>query len=74
MDAASEMLSDAGSVAADFPLLLDLERLDTGSKVTTRGFGAGNGAISIFSRTLTRFRHDKVGFMVVGFVNVAVSM
>lgn len=73
-DVANEMLSDARSVPVDFDLALDLERRETGSKVTTRGLGAGNGAMSIFSRKLTRLRHERVGFIVVGFVRVDVSM
>ena len=61
--------SDAG----DLGFALDLERLDTGSRVTIRALGAGKGAISIFSRRLTRFRQVRIGFMVVGRVRVDVS-
>ena len=53
---------------------LDLERLETGSRVTIRAFGAGNGAISILSKRFTRLRHDRTGFIVVGLVRVDVSI
>lgn len=53
---------------------LDLDRFDTGSRVTIRALGAGKGEISMFSRRLTRRRQERVGFMVVGLVNVAVSI
>lgn len=60
------------SEAGDFCFALDLERLDTGSRVTMRALGAGKGAISIFSSKLIRFRQVRVGFMVVGRVRVEV--
>lgn len=63
------VVSDGG----DFTFALDLERLDTGSRVTMRALGAGKGAISIFSSRLIRFRQVRVGFMVVGRVRVDVS-
>ena len=56
----------------DLAFALDLERFETGSSVTMRALGAGKGAISIFSRKLTRLRQDMVGFMVVGRVRVDV--
>lgn len=56
----------------DLAFALDLERFEIGSRVTMRALGAGNGAISIFSRKLTRLRQDMVGFMVVGRVRVDV--
>lgn len=62
------------SVAGDFPLTLDFERLETGSRVTMRAFGAGNGAMSMFSRKLMRLLQDMVGLIVVGFVRVDVSI
>lgn len=60
--------------AGGFPLAFDFERLETGSSVTMRAFGAGNGAISMLSIRFTRFRHDMVGFIVVGLVKVDVSI
>lgn len=57
----------------DFALLLVLERLETGSNVTMRALGAGNGAMSMFSKRLIRLRQVSVGFMVVGRVRVEVS-
>ena len=57
----------------DFAFPLGFERLETGSKVTMRALGAGKGAMSIFSKRLTRLLHVRVGFMVVGRVRVEVS-
>jgi|TARA_R110002003_G_scaffold13_6_gene908 hypothetical protein len=45
-----------------------------GSKEMMRGFGSGIGAMSIESIKLTFVSHDVVGEMVVGRVNVAVSI
>lgn len=39
-----------------------------------RALGAGKGAISMFSRKLTRLRQETVGFIVVGLVSVDVSI
>lgn len=64
----------AMSDPADLLFALDLERFETGSRVTMRALGAGKGEISMFSRKLTRLRQESVGFMVVGLVRVAVSM
>lgn len=50
------------------------ERFETGSRETTRGFGAGNSAISISSSTVTRLWQDMVGDMVVGLVKMDVIM
>lgn len=61
------------SEAGDLDFALDLDRLETGSRVTTRALGAGNGAISMFSSKFTRLRQVSVGFMVVGRVRVDVS-
>lgn len=64
------------AVASEFVDLafpFGFERLEIGSNVTIRALGAGKGAISIFSRRLTRLRHVRVGFMVVGRVRVEVS-
>lgn len=58
---------------ADLDFVLGLVRFDTGSSVTMRALGAGNGAISMFSRRLTRFRQETVGFIVTGRVKVDVS-
>lgn len=57
----------------DLAFAFDLARLETGSSVTMRAFGGGNGAMSIISRRLTRLRQERVGFMVVGRVRVDVS-
>ena len=64
------------AVASEFVDLafpLDFERFEIGSNVTIRALGAGKGAMSMFSRILTRLRHVSVGFMVVGRVRVEVS-
>ena len=70
-----EVLSGAAvaSELVDFVLLLVFERFEMGSNVTIRALGAGNGAMSMFSRRLTRLRQVSVGFMVVGRVRVEVS-
>lgn len=71
----TEAVSGPG-VASEFVDLafpLGFERLEIGSNVTIRALGAGKGAMSIFSRRLTRLRHVSVGFMVVGRVRVEVS-
>jgi hypothetical protein len=60
------------SEATDLALAFDLERFEIGSRVTMRALGAGNGAMSIFSRRLTRLRQVSVGFIVVGRVRVEV--
>ena len=61
------------SELVDFAFARDFERFEIGSNVTIRAFGAGNVAMSIFSRRLTRRRQVSVGFMVVGRVRVEVS-
>lgn len=60
------------SELVDLALAFDLERFETGSRVTMRALGAGKGAISMFSNRLTRRRHVRVGFIVVGRVRVEV--
>lgn len=47
---------------------------DIGSSEITRGFGPPIGAISITSIKLTFVSHEVIGEMVVGRVNVAVSI
>lgn len=74
MSVAAAATAVTADSAGDFPLAFDFERLEMGSSVTMRALGAGNGVISIFSKKLIRFRHDIVGFIVVGFVKVAVSI
>jgi hypothetical protein len=49
-------------------------RFDIGSKDITRGFGFGVEAMSIVSRRYTFVSHDVVGDIVVGRVNVDVSI
>jgi len=49
-------------------------RLDIGSKEMTRGFGTSTGAMSTVSVKYTLVSHEVAGDMVVGRVNVAVSM
>jgi hypothetical protein len=61
------------SELVDLALPLVFERFEIGSNVTIRALGAGNGAMSMFSRRLTRLRQVSVGFMVVGRVRVEVS-
>lgn len=61
------------SELVDLAFALDLERFETGSRVTMRALGAGKGAMSMFSRRLTRLRQVRIGFMVVGRVRVDVS-
>lgn len=66
---------DSGaSEPAGLVFAFDLERFETGSRVTTRALGGGKPAISILSSRLTRLRHVMVGFIVVGFVKVDVSI
>jgi hypothetical protein len=60
------------SELVDLAFAFDLERFDTGSSVTMRALGAGNVAMSMFSKRLTRRRHVRVGFMVVGRVRMEV--
>lgn len=60
------------SELVDLAFALDLERFETGSRVTMRALGGGKGAMSIFSKRLTRRRHVRIGFMVVGRVMVDV--
>jgi hypothetical protein len=57
----------------DWAFPFGFERRAIGSNVTIRGLGAGKGAMSMFSRRLTRLLHVRVGFMVVGRVRVEVS-
>lgn len=57
----------------DWAFPFGLGRFAIGSNVTMRGLGAGKGAMSMFSRRLTRLLHVRVGFMVVGRVRVEVS-
>lgn len=61
------------SEVVDLAFPFGFERFEIGSNVTMRALGAGNGAMSIFSRILTRLRQVSVGFMVVGRVKVEVS-
>lgn len=61
------------SELGDLALFLVFERFEIGSNVTMRALGAGKGAISIFSKRLTRLRQVRVGFIVVGRVRVEVS-
>lgn len=67
----------SGAVVAselvDLPFIFDLVRFETGSSVTMRALGAGKGAMSIFSKKLTRLRQVIVGFIVVGRVMVDVK-
>jgi hypothetical protein len=61
------------SELVDLAFPFGFERFEIGSNVTMRALGAGNGAMSMFSRILTRLRQVSVGFMVVGRVRVEVS-
>lgn len=72
-DGSMESVSGA-SDPADLAFAFDLDRRVIGSRVTTRGLGGGKGAMSMFSRTLTRLRHVEVGLIVVGLVRVDVSI
>jgi hypothetical protein len=73
----TESSIDPDSGASDVAVLafpLDFERREIGSRVTTRALGAGKVEISMFSSKLIRLRHETVGFIVVGFVRVDVSI
>lgn len=61
------------SELVDLAFVFGLVRFETGSSVTMRALGAGKGAMSMFSKRLTRLRQVIVGFMVVGRVMVDVS-
>lgn len=56
----------------DFVFDFVLDRFEIGSREMTRGLGAGRGAISIVSRSITRLSQEIAGEIVVGLVRVEV--